>query len=92
MNRTIAIALVGFAVVAASTAYGQEEPGSPIVGESHVFGAGLSGDGSALDQSPSPLLTIGGLDVRVWAPMEPHYNGEANRDPAAEPLWGAGAG
>jgi hypothetical protein len=90
MKRTIAVAFVGFAVVAATTAYGQE-PGSPIVDESHVFGTGLSADGSAMDQPPSPLLTIGGLDVRVWAPMEPHYNGEANRDSAAEPLWGADA-
>ena len=89
MNRTIAVAFGGFAVIAASAAYGQERS-SPAIDASQVFGARPSADGSTRDEPRSPLFTIGGLDVRVWTPVEPHYNGEANRDPAAESLWGAG--
>jgi hypothetical protein len=90
MHRIIAIAFGGVAVVAASTALGQERS-SPAADTSNVFGVGPAADGSARDEPRSrPLFTLGGLDVRVWAPVEPHYNGDANRDPAAESLWGAG--
>jgi hypothetical protein len=89
MNRTIAVAFGGFAVLAASTAYGQERS-SPIIEAGHVFGAAPSADDFARGEPRSSLFTIGGLNVRVWAPVEPHYNGEANRDPAAESLWSAG--
>jgi hypothetical protein len=89
MNRTIAVALGGFVVLAASAAYGQERR-SPVVEAGHLFTAGPSADSSARDEPRSPsLFTIGGLDVHVWAPVEPHYNGAANRDPAAQSFWGA---
>ena len=38
----------------------------------------------------SPLLTIGGVEVRVWAPVVPSYNAEADGDLAARNIWGAG--
>jgi hypothetical protein len=90
MNRIIAVAFGGLAVVAASMAHGQERSSlAPDAG--YVFGVGLTADGSARDEPRSaPLFTIGSLPVRVWAPVEPHYNGDANRDPAAESLWGPG--
>ena len=90
MNRIIAVAFGGLAVVAASTAHGQERSSlTPDAG--YVFGVGPAADGSGRDEPRSPpLFTLGGVDVRVWAPVEPHYSGDANRDPAAEPLWGAG--
>jgi hypothetical protein len=90
MNPMITVAFGGLAVLAASTAFGQERSSS-AVDTGYVFGAGPVADGFARDESQSPpLFTIGGVGVRVWAPMEPHYNGEANRDPAAESLWGPG--
>jgi hypothetical protein len=53
----------------------------------HVFGIGPSAQD---EPQSSTLFTIGGLDLHIWAPVEPHYNGEANRDPAGEPLWTPG--
>jgi hypothetical protein len=38
----------------------------------------------------SPLFTIGRVEVRVWAPVAPPYNAEANGDLAARNIWGAG--
>jgi hypothetical protein len=38
----------------------------------------------------SPLFTIGGVEVRVWAPVEPPYNAEANGNLAARDIWSAG--
>ena len=90
MNREIAIAFGAFVALAAAAAHGQE-PSPPDVDSGYVFGRGSAVDGSARGGAQSPaLFTIGGMNVRVWAPMEPHYNTEADRDPAAEPLWGAG--
>jgi hypothetical protein len=40
--------------------------------------------------STPPLFSIGGIDVRVWAPVAPPYNAEANGDLAARGIWGAG--
>jgi hypothetical protein len=37
-----------------------------------------------------PLFTIGRVEVRVWAPVAPSYNAEANGDLAAREIWGAG--
>lgn len=37
-----------------------------------------------------PLRTIGGVEFRVWAPVAPPYNAEANGDLAATNIWGAG--
>jgi hypothetical protein len=38
----------------------------------------------------SPLFIIGRVEVRVWAPVAPSYNAEANRDLATRYIWGAG--
>ena len=38
----------------------------------------------------TPLFMIGRVPVYLWAPVEPPYNPNANRDPAADPLWLAG--
>jgi hypothetical protein len=34
-----------------------------------------------------PLFTIAGFDGRLWAPIEPHYDANNNRNLAANPLW-----
>ena len=44
--------------------------------------------GGALEMPP--LFTIGRVEVRVWAPVPPPYNVEANGDLATRYLWGMG--
>jgi hypothetical protein len=41
-------------------------------------------------QQKAPLFTLGGAEVRVWAPVAPPYNAEANGNLAARDIWGAG--
>jgi hypothetical protein len=90
MNRVFAVAFGGLVMLAAVAAYGQE-PNSPAADPGYVFGTGHGADGSARNELQSPpLFTIGGLDGHIWAPVEPHYNGAANRDPAAERFWNGG--
>ena len=90
MNRVLAVAFGGLVMLAAVAAYGQE-PNSPDADPGCVFGIGPGADGSAQDEPQSPpLFALGGLDVRIWAPVEPHYNGAANRDSAGEQFWNGG--
>jgi hypothetical protein len=90
MNVILTAALGGLAMVAASAAFGQERSSlAPDTG--YELGTEPGANGSAQGEPRTfPLFTLGDLDVRVWTPLEPHYNAEANRDPAAEPFWGAG--
>jgi hypothetical protein len=37
-----------------------------------------------------PLFTIGGVEVRVWAPGELPYNSKINEDLTSIDIWGAG--
>ena len=39
----------------------------------------------------SPLRSIGGVGIRVWAPVAPPYSTEANGDLAARNIWGSSA-
>ena len=38
--------------------------------------------------TPPPSRTIGGVGIRVWTPVAPPYNAEANGDLAARNIWG----
>lgn len=50
---------------------------------------GASSTSAAREPSGSPpVFTLGGLPVHVWAPVPPYYNARANRNLAADPLWG----
>jgi hypothetical protein len=90
MNRILAIACGGLAVVVASNAHGQARSSPPPV-PGYVAGVGSSADGSVRSEPrPTPMFTFGDLDVHIWAPVEPPYNGDANRDPAGVPFWSAG--
>jgi len=90
MNRALAVAFGGLVMLAAVAAYGQET-NSPISDPGYVFGTGPGADDAARGEPQSPpLFAIGGLEVRIWAPMEPPYNGAANRDPAGELFWNGG--
>jgi hypothetical protein len=74
-------------MMVASTANGQERR-SPLPDIGHALGIGSAADGAAQDEPQSrPRFTVGNLDIRVWAPVEPHYNPDANRNLAGEPPW-----
>jgi hypothetical protein len=86
----MAVAFGGLAVMAVSNAHGQDRA-SPMPDTGHAYGLGYAADGAARNEPRSnPLFTVGGMDVRIWAPVEPHYNSDADRDPAAESFWHAG--
>jgi hypothetical protein len=39
--------------------------------------------------TPPPSRSIGGVGIRVWTPVAPPYNAEANGDLAARNIWGS---
>jgi len=90
MIRSGAILLGSFTALVTTVAYGQV-PGPALSTTLHVtpapyylpFGEEL-GDG----QAATPQLTVGGFVVHVWAPMEAPYNTDADRNLAADPVWG----
>jgi hypothetical protein len=41
-------------------------------------------------QRVPPLFSIGGIEVRVWAPVASPYKAEASGDLAARDIWNAG--
>jgi hypothetical protein len=90
MNRVCAVAFSVFVLVGATSAYAeQQDPEMP--GVSHLNGTEHVGVGSMQDDQQShPLFTFGGLDVRVWTPVDPPYSALANGDPAGQPYGGAG--
>jgi hypothetical protein len=46
----------------------------------------LPGETTTAPQQPPALLSIGGLPVRVWAPVPPPYDSNWNRNFNADPL------
>jgi hypothetical protein len=79
-------------VVAAATANGQER-NAVLSSTAHATQAPyyFSGGVEQSDrQSPAPLFTIGGFGVHAWAPVEPPYDADADRNLAADPRWAAG--
>jgi hypothetical protein len=90
MNTTGALILGTFVAVGATAASGQEQYPTKAGANRQIgtFTATVAPEPS--DLQSRPLFTIGGLPVRVWAPVEPHYNAAANRNIAADPLWGPG--
>jgi hypothetical protein len=85
MNRWVAVVFGVVAVAGAATANGQEQyPQAPGVGQ--VTEPGLVPGQE--DRQSRRLFTLDGLDVHVWAPLEPHYSAEVNRNPAGQTIWG----
>ena len=90
MNTTGALMLAIFVAVGATTASGQEQYPNKAGANPQVGASIAEVAPEPSDQQSRPLFTIGGLPVRAWAPVEPHYNAAANRNLAADPLWGPG--
>jgi hypothetical protein len=59
-----------------------------------VARASVNGAATGTDSVPvgalkkPPLRTIRGIELRVWTPVAPTYNAEANGDLAARNIWG----
>ena len=88
MNTAGALILGTFVAIGATSAFGQEQLPEDA-GTNHRFGASSASVAPEPDDRQSrPLFKIGGLPVRVYAPVEPPYNAAANRNLAADPLWG----
>jgi hypothetical protein len=50
---------------------------------------GASGFTQDTTTAPRPLFSIGNLPATVWAPVQPPYNSQANRNSNANPYyWG----
>jgi hypothetical protein len=90
MNGISAMALGAFVLMVAAVASGRAR-GSEVPGTSHATPAQSVPAGNKSSVPPStPLFTIGGvLGVYLWAPVEPAYDANANRDLAAKSLWGS---
>ena len=86
---TAGVLILGFFVsVVTTSAFGRTRHLAGA-GTNHRFVASGAAAASELEAGPSrPLFRIGGLPVGVDAPVEPPYNAAANRNLAADPLWG----
>jgi hypothetical protein len=85
MNTAGVLILGTFVAVMATACSGPEQ----TLASSTEQQIGASSSSVVREASGSPLLfEIGGLPVHVWAPVQPGYNTEANRNLAADPLWG----
>jgi hypothetical protein len=83
MSRTLGAAFGIFAIVTATAAYGQEQT-AQIPGANGVTVQGQGG------RQSTPLFTIGGVNVRLWTPVSPPYNAQANGNLSQRPIWGPG--
>ncbi len=85
VNRCVVVVFGLVVVAGARSANGQEQyPQPPGVGQVTEPGSVPGQD----DRQSRVLFTLDGLDVHVWAPLEPHYNAEANRNLAGQSIWG----
>jgi hypothetical protein len=86
MNRRVAVVFGVVVVAGPATANGQEQFSQPPGADQVTAPGFVSGRD---DQQSRRLFTLDGLDVHVWAPLEPHYSAEANRNLAEQTIWDA---
>jgi hypothetical protein len=86
MNIAAAVILGSLVTVMTTAAFAQEQM-LPPAGADQQIGA-ASGPAPRDPGRLPPLFKIGGLPVHVWTPVEPDYNAHANRNLAADRLWG----
>ena len=86
MNRRVAVVFGVVVVAGPATANGQEQFSQPPGADQVTAPGFVSGRD---DQQSRLLFTLDGLDVHVWAPLEPHYSAEANRNLAEQTIWDA---
>ena len=84
LRAATALFSVGIGSACAGDVYGQAAPTPFTAMQSQVNSVSVDAP------RRSPLFTIGRVEVRVWAPVAPPYNAEANGNLAARYIWGAG--
>jgi hypothetical protein len=90
MNTASALILGTLVTVVSTSAFGQGQ--LPSTDKNTWFEASNAASASIVPQPSDPqslpLFKIGRLPVRVYAPVPPPYNAAANRNFAANPVWG----
>ena len=86
--KTIGGLIVGAAVLLAAAGAYAQGPG-PATGGTVEAPMAQPQAPATINRSGPPLFWIGNLPVRLWAPVQPSYDQNANRNGAANPLWGA---
>ena len=90
MNRIGAVVLGASALMVATVAAGRAQRSEvPSASQTTTAQSVPAGTGRNIPES-KPLFMIGGVGVYLWAPVEPPYDANANRNLAADPLWEAG--
>jgi hypothetical protein len=89
--KTVSALIFGTLVAVVSTsAFGQGQ--IPDANTNPWFQASNAANASVVPEPSNPqslpLFHIGKLPVRVYAPVPPPYNAAANRNFAANPVWG----
>ena len=84
LGAATALFSVDIGSACASNVYGQAVPTPFTAMQSQLNSVSIGAPRT------SPLFTIGRVEVRVWAPVAPPYNAEADGDVAARYIWGAG--
>jgi hypothetical protein len=87
MNRLVAVALCASALMAATVDDGRtREAPRPSQAAPNQSIQAVTGSAS----QSTPLFKIGGMTVHIWAPVEPTYNANANRNLSGDALWESG--
>jgi hypothetical protein len=87
MNSIGAAVLSATALMLATVAVAHaQSPGGPGLGQ-ETQSPFVAPDPTQGEPASHPLFTIGGVEAHIWAPVEPHYDANNNRNLAANPLW-----
>jgi hypothetical protein len=90
MNSIGAVVLGASAVMVAALPPARAQTSEvPTINQATTAPSIPAGTESAMPRS-SPLFSIGGVPVYLWAPVAPPYSTNANRNLAADPLTEAG--
>ena len=83
--KALLIAAIAVLSIGISCADARASDGAAATGTDSVS-TSVSASGLPM---PPPLRTTGEVGIRVWAPVAPPYNAEANGDLAARNIWGS---
>lgn len=82
--KTVYAILLGLMITTgAASAYAQDFSGSTA----SLAGRSYAAEQNQKVQGPTPLFVAGNMAFGIWARVAPPYDGTANRNFAANPLW-----
>lgn len=87
MNSTSVAVFAAMAMTMATNAFAREQT-PRVPSESQVTQAPYYQPNPQPSEPESrALFTVAGLEGHLWAPVEPHYDADNDRNLAADPLW-----